>query len=256
MPVVLALLDRPGAMAALRRGLARGRSRLVACRSAAALEPTLQQRWVDAIVLGPQQLQRTVLASFRERYPAVPLLSYGALRADDAHLVLLCHRLGMAAVLVEGVDDPVVGELVARHTATAARRRGLSQAPRLLRLTEPIQAAAWNLLAEVPGVPLPTSEIARRLGCTREHLSRQFGAGGAPNLKRVVNFLRVAAAAELAANPGYDRHAVARLIGFSSASHLQRVCTQITGVPLGTLAGEPTEVILERFARVGMRSRG
>lgn len=256
MPAVLALLDRPGAMVALRRGLSRSRSRLVACRSPAALEPILQQRWVDAVVLGPHQVQRTALASFRERYPAIPLLIYGAWRADDAGLLLSCHRLGMAAVLVEGVDDPVVGDLVARHTATALRRRGLAAAPKLLRLTEEIQLAAWQLLIQVPGSSHQTAGLAEQLGCSREHLSRQFGAGGAPNLKRVVNFLRVLAAAELAANPGYDRHAVARLTGFSSAGHLQRVCLQITGVSLTTLAGERTEAVLGRFVRVGMRSRG
>jgi len=256
MPAVLALLDRPAAMAALRRGLSRGRSRLVACRSPAALEPILQQRWVEAVVLGTQQLQRTALASFRERFPAIPLISYGALRADDADLLLSCHRLGMAAILVEGVDDPVVGDLVTRHTATAARRRGLADAPKLLRLTEAIQLAAWELLVQVPGANHQTAELADQLGCSREHLSRQFGAGGAPNLKRVVNFLRVVAAAELAANPGYDRHAVARLTGFSSAGHLQTVCLQTAGVSLATLVGERTETVLGRFARVGMRSRG
>lgn len=256
MPAVLALLDRPGAMVALRRGLVRGASRLVACRSPAALEPILQQRWVDAVVLGTQQIQRAALAQFRDRYPAIPLLSYGALRADDAELLLSCQRLGLAAVLVEGVDDPVVGDLVGRHTASAARRRGLAEAPRLLRLSEPIQQQAWNLLIRVPGASRQTSDLAAELGCSREHLSRQFGAGGAPNLKRVVNFLRVTAAAELAANPGYDRHTVARLTGFSSAGHLQRVCGQVTGVSLADLVGERTEAVLRRFVRVGMRSRG
>jgi transcriptional regulator GlxA family with amidase domain len=255
LPSVVALLDRPGALVALRRGLAKGRTPLLACRSAAALEPTLQQRWVDAIILGTHQLQRAAVARLRERYPAIPLVGFGALRADDAELLLSCHRMGLAAILVEGVDDPVVGELVARQTATAARRRGLGEAPHLLRLTEPIQLETWRLLMRVPGEGVRTTDLALQLGCSREHLSRQFGAGGAPNLKRVINFLRIVAAAELAANPGYDRHAVARLTGFSSANHLETVATQIAAVPLATLARERLEVVLGRFVRVGMRSR-
>ena len=39
--------------------------------------------------------------------------------------------------------------------------------------------------------------IAQSLDVTREHLSRSFAASGAPNLKRVIDLVRLIAAAEL-----------------------------------------------------------
>jgi AraC-like DNA-binding protein len=256
MPAVLALLDHRGALASLRRGLARGRSPLVACRTAVALEAALTRRWVDAIVLGVRQAQQAGLPALRERFPAIPLVAYGVLRADDADVLVSWQRLGIAAVVVAGVDDAVVGELVARHTASAVRRRALREAPRLLRLTEPIQLLTWEILVEQPGLNLSTAVVAERLGISREHLSRQFGAGGAPNLKRVVDCLRIMAAAELATNPGYDRATVARLAGFTSPAHLHTASKRIAGLGIQELPGKDAEWLLGRFMRVGMRSRG
>ncbi len=256
MPAVLALLDHGGALTALRRGLAGAGTPLVACRTPAALAAALHQRWVDAIVLGVRQAPKAGLSALREQFPAIPLLVYGLLRADDAELLLSWQRLGLAAVVVAGVDDPVVGDLVVRHAASAIRRRALRVAPHLLRLTEPIQLQAWEILLEQPGARLSTSGVAERLGVSREHLSRQFGAGGAPNLKRVVDCLRIMAAAELAANPGYDRHAVSRLAGYTSPGHLDGACRRVTGLSLGELAGQEPAAVLGRFMRVGMRSRG
>ena len=126
----------------------------------------------------------------------------------------------MAAVLVEGVDDAVVGELVRRVSLVASRRRALADAPRLLRLADPLQRQLWDILIDQVDQPVTTADLARRLGVSREHLSRQFGAGGAPNLKRVIDFLRVVAAAQLLRNPGYSVAQVAALLSFSSSSHL------------------------------------
>ena len=74
----------------------------------------------------------------------------------------------------------------------------------MLRLTEPLQQAAWELLLGEVERPVRTTALARRLRVSREHLSRQFGAGGAPNLKRVIDLTRIACAAQLLANPGYS----------------------------------------------------
>lgn len=255
MPVVVALLDRPGATHSLRRGLARGPVSLVTVRSAAGLLATVRQRWTDAVVLGTQQAVKFPLAEFREAFPAIPLLAYGTLRADDGAALTAWHRLGLAGVVVSGVDDAAAGDLVARRTGSAERQRALADAAGALRLTEPIQLAAWRVLLERPGVPMSTAVLASRLGCSREHLSRQFGAGGAPNLKRVIDFLRVVVAAALAANPGYDRRAVASLAGFASPTHLRTTARRLTGVEISALASEGPRGILERFLRVGTRSR-
>mgnify|MGYP003343587304 CR=1 FL=1 len=45
------------------------------------------------------------------------------------------------------------------------------------------------------GGRLFATDVARTLKVSREHLSRQFGAGGAPNIKRVSDLARAATAA-------------------------------------------------------------
>lgn len=256
MPAVLTLLDSPQALAAVRRGLSRGRTPVVAARSPAALRQGLHDRLVDAVVLGPRAAGPADLADLRHRFPSIPIIIFGVLRADDAGSLLLWHRLGVRSAAVEGVDDAVVGEVVSRHTASAIRRAGLAGAPALLRLSEKIQARAWQVLLENPGAPITTEEVARRLAVSREHLSRQFGAGGAPNLKRVIDFLRVVAASELASNPGYDLGRVAALTSFASANHLRATAHRVTGLPLEGCLDRGAEEILSLFVRSGMRSRG
>ncbi len=125
----------------------------------------------------------------------------------------------------------------------------------MLRLTEPLQHAAWELLIAGPGWPPRTIQIARSLGVSREHLSRQFGAGGAPNLKRVADLLTVLAALSLLGNPAYPIPAVARLLGFTTPSHLRAVIRRITGVPAAEAIGLPDREVLSRFVRGGGRSR-
>ena len=68
--------------------------------------------------------------------------------------------------------------------------------------------------------PIRTTTLAKHLEVSREHLSRQFGAGGAPNLKRVIDLTRIACAAQLLANPGYSIPTVVRVLHFASSSHL------------------------------------
>jgi len=158
-------------------------------------------------------------------------------------------------VAVEGVDDPVVGEMVARSSITAARRRALAEAPRMLRLTEPLQRAAWELLLQEVERPVRTTDLARRLQVSREHLSRQFGAGGAPNLKRVIDLTRIACAAQLLANPGYSIPTVVRVLHFASASHLSGTARRIANVPTSGLGGLGPRGVLAAFVRGNTRSR-
>lgn len=255
MPAVAALLDSRAALGNLRRGLARGRRAVLASRSAAGLERTLSTRIVDAIVVGPVAAARHGLETLHDRFPGLPLLVYGAVRADDAATLLRWQQRGLREVAVEGVDDAVVGDLVIRHGCIARRLHALRGAPRLLRLTEPIQLRAWTLLLEAPGAPWTTAEVAEHLGVSREHLSRQFGAGGAPNLKRVIDFLRVVLVAELAANPGIAAGHLSALTGFSTPAHLRSTVRRITGVSLASVAGAAPDTLLQRFVRVGGRSR-
>jgi transcriptional regulator GlxA family with amidase domain len=158
-------------------------------------------------------------------------------------------------IAVEGVDDPVVGDMVIRASVTAERRRALADAPRMLRLTEPLQRSAWSLLLGEVERPVRTTDLARRLKVSREHLSRQFGAGGAPNLKRVIDLTRIACAAQLLANPGYSIPIVAKLLHFASSSHLSGTARRIANVSTRGLGSLGPRGVLQAFVRGNTRSR-
>ncbi len=146
MAAVAALLETRSALLALRRTLPRGGPTVVSCRGLAALRRMLGGRLVDAVVLSPGAILPAELAELRARLPGIPIVGYAAFRPDDGELLLTCRRHAFASVAVEGVDDAVVGDMVARVSLTAERRRALADAPRMLRLTEPLQIAAWDLL--------------------------------------------------------------------------------------------------------------
>ena len=102
---------------------------------------------------------------------------------------------------------------------------------------------------------LSTTELARRLAVSREHLSRQFGAGGAPTLKRVIDLTRIACAAQLLMNPGYSIPTVVRLLHFASSSHLSGTARRIANVSTSGLAALGPRGVLQVFARGNTRSR-
>jgi AraC-like DNA-binding protein len=72
----------------------------------------------------------------------------------------------------------------------------------------------------------------------------------------VADLLSVLAALSLLANPGYRVHQVARLLRFSTPSHLRAMVRRITnlGLPDAQKLGE--REVLGRFLRSGARSRG
>jgi AraC-like DNA-binding protein len=255
MRAIAALLESRRAVQTLRRSVPKGGPQVVSCRGTPALYRLMDQRLVEAVVLAPSRCPLAEVAGFRAIYPAVAVLAYARFRPDDGTLLVECHRTGIRAALVEGVDDPILGEAIARSSLTAERRAGLAAAPRLLRLTEPLQREVWEVLVEEVERPVGTDELAHRFGVSREHLSRQVGAGGAPNLKRLMDLTRTVCAAQLLSNPGYTIQTVVRLLRFTSSSHLSRTARRIVGVPateLGTLA--PRDILL-RFVRGKTRSR-
>jgi len=252
---IAALLESRGALLALRRTLPKGGPGVVSCRTPASLQRMLDRRLVDAIVVAPTPASLPELAELRTRLPGIPVVAYGPFRPDDGELLLACKRHAVASVAVEGVDDPVVGEIVARASVTAERRRALAEGPRVLRLTEPLQRSAWDVLVGEIEQPIRTTTLARRLEVSREHLSRQFGAGGAPNLKRVIDLTRVAGAAQLLANPGYTIPTVVRLLHFASSSHLSSTARRIANVSTAGLGALGPRGVLAAFARGNTRSR-
>jgi len=254
-PVVPAVLGR-SARTALRRALPRSRVRLVACRAPGDLERVVRTRLTDAVVVDARAPGAIpALEHCRIAWPAVPRFVYTAFRPDDGELLRTCLGDAGAIPLVEGVDDAVLADLVLPRTASARRLASLATAPRLLRLTEPLQLRAWAEVLRRSGGRVRTSDVARALRVSREHLSRQFGAGGAPNLKRVIDLARTAAAADLLANPGYSVRAVARILGFASASHLAGAARRVAGVPASGLGRLGAAGVLQALVRGRSRSR-
>jgi AraC-like DNA-binding protein len=254
MPAIAALLESSAALTALRRTLPKGGPNVVSCRSPAALHRLLNERLVDAVVLAPQPGLLPQLTELRIQLPFIPLVAYGPFRPDDGELLLAC-REAVSVIAVEGVDDPVVGEMVARASITAERRRALADGPRVLRLTENLQRAAWDVLLGEVERPIRTGALAGRLRISREHLSRQFGAGGAPNLKRVIDLTRVACAAQLLGNPGYSIPTVVRVLNFASPAHLGNTARRIANVSPGGLGQLGARGVLAAFVRGNTRSR-
>ena len=254
MAAVAALLESRTAVAALRRTLPRGGPGLVSCRGFANLRRLLESRLVDAVVLALTPALLPDLTELRRQLPGVPVVAYAPFRPDDGELLLACRKHAVP-VAVEGVDDAVMGEMVIRGV------RHRRAAPRVGRRTPnaPPHRAAPAVGVGCPvgrsGAALRTSELARRLDVSREHLSRQFGAGGAPNLKRVIDLTRIACAAQLLANPGYSIPTVVRLLHFASSSHLSGTARRIANVPTSGLGGLGPRGVLPAFARGNTRSR-
>jgi len=221
---------------AVKRGYPRQAGSVRLCRTLGAVERLLYLRLVDAVVLDVKAAPEAALA-LPARFPRIPMFVLSALRPDDGALLATCHASGFAGLLVEGVD------------------KALAEAPRLLRLTDRLQLAAWEEVLRRVAVPIKTAQLAAALRVTREHLSRQFAAGGAPNLKRVIDLARAACAADLLGNPGYSVRAVVRILGYASPSHLAGVARRVAGATPQELRTVGPAGVLARFIRGRTRSR-
>lgn len=253
-PVVAVLHPRRDALRALRTGYPRAAGRVALCRTLEALERMLLQRLVDAVVLDAKSAPPGAL-TLPARFPRIPVYALSPFRPDDGDLIARTRAAGVAGLLVEGVDNAVLAEWVAQRTAQRARRRALAEAPRLLRLTDRLQLAAWEEVLRRAAAPVRTGDIAHALRVTREHLSREFGAGGAPNLKRVIDLARTACAADLLANPGYTVRAVVRILGYASPSHLAAASRRVAGATPLELKDLGPAGVLGRFVKGRTRSR-
>lgn len=256
-PTVLAVTARDKVRELLRHAFTRRRSRLVVVRTAEAAGRTLRTELVDAVVTDVcTGLDETwAVAAMARELPSIPFFAFVAPRLADAAVFGRCAALDMADLLVEGVDDAALRELVVPHAFTARFAAALRGAHAVLGLDAPLQQGAWEAIVLAAGRPVRTDEIAAVLGVTREHLSRSFAASGAPNLKRVIDLVRLIAAAELAKNPGYDLVDVATVLGFASPSHLASTAERVAGIRAASLTRLRTQDLLARFRQGRSRSR-
>jgi transcriptional regulator GlxA family with amidase domain len=196
------------------------------------------------------------VASRAREFPSVPFFGLAVLRTAEGPALAQCAEFEFADVLVDGVDDGAARELVTRASFSARFARALDCPPPALALDSPLQRAAWRFVVSHAGMPVRTSALAESVRVTREHLSRSFAADGAPNLKRIIDLVRLIAAAELSKNPGYDVRDVANVLAFASSSHLSSTAMRIVGSKPASLARLRTIDLVERFVKGHRRSRG
>ena len=257
-PLIVLYTTRERARTLMRGAFPRRRARLVMTRTPDELDAAFRVALVDAAVVdlasaGEETWRAAALA---REFPSVPFYGLCALRASEAPALAQCAALDFADVLVESVDDAVFRELVLRNAFSTRFALALGSPPAPLALDTPLQQAAWRGIVAWAGRPVRTQLLADAIGVTREHLSRTFAADGAPNLKRVIDLVRLIAAAELAKNPGYDVRDVAAVLDFASSSHLSSTAQRVVGTKPASLARLRAVDLVERFTRGHGRSRG
>ena len=257
-PLIVLHTTRERARVLVRAAFPRRRARLLLARTAEELESFFRTALVDAAVvdLAAAGDDTWRAAGLAREFPSVPFFGLCALRASEAPALAQCASLDFADVLVESVDDAVCRDVVMRHAFSNRFAIALHKPPPLLELDTPLQQGAWRCIVAWSGRPVRTQLLADALGVTREHLSRTFAASGAPNLKRVIDLVRLIAAAELAKNPGYDVRDVAAVLDFASSSHLSSTAQRIVGTRPASLARLRAVDLIDRFTKGHGRSRG
>jgi AraC-like DNA-binding protein len=257
IPLVVVHTRRERARALLRNAFPRRKGRLVFARSTEEVALALQTSLVDAVVVdiaaGPEEAFKA--SALAGDYPTAAFFGVTPLRAGDTSALADTAHREFAGVIIEGVDDSVARSLVMRAAFSSRFARALEHPPSSLGLDAPLQRQVWRMVVAHGGRPVRTSVLASELGVTREHLSRSFAANGSPNLKRVIDLVRMIAAAELAKNPGLDLRDVARVLGFASPSHLSTTALRIAGTKPASLTRLRAVDLFERFARGNGRSR-
>jgi AraC-like DNA-binding protein len=257
LPTLLVHLERERARSLVRGGFPRRRWKIISARSSEEVESVFRRTLVDAalIDLGAPDDNTWKAAAFAAEFPSTPFFGLVPLRPSDAPAVARSAALGFIDVLVDGIDDNAARDLILPHAFSTRFRAALGEPPHVLGLTTPLQRSAWDVIIAHSGRPVTTRELAKTIGLSREHLSRNFARPGAPNLKRVIDLVRLIAAAELAKNPGHDIRDIARILDFASSSHLAVTAQRIFGTRPASLARLRTTDLIDRFAQGRTRSR-
>lgn len=251
-PLVVAYAPRERTRAWVKRIAGKRLGRLALARTVKEFSETFRKELVDAALVDVGAADGTERsAALALEYPSVAFFAVTSFRAADGPAVARCAELEFADVLVEGVDEAVFRDLLARHGYSARFASALGSPPPLLSLDSSLQRAAWQFIVASGGRPIRTSALASSLGLTREHLSRSFGSGGAPTLKRLIDLVRLLSAAELAKNPGHDVADVARVLKFSSSAHLSLTTQRLIGRRPSSLAAMRGVDVIERFSQGG-----
>jgi AraC-like DNA-binding protein len=257
LPTLVVHLQREKARALVRGAFPRRKWKIISTRTAEELDGVFRRVLIDAAIidLGSPDEDTWKAASFAAEFPSAPFFAIMPLRASDTPAAARSTGLGFIDLIVEGIDENAARDLVHPHAFSTRFRQALGEPPQTLGLSTPLQRAAWDVIVAHSGRPVTTKELAATVGLSREHLSRNFAKPGAPNLKRVIDLVRLIAAAELAKNPGHDIRDIARILDFASSSHLAVTAQRIFGTRPASLARLRTTDLIDRFAQGRTRSR-
>lgn len=275
---ILSYTQRERARSLVRSAFPKRKWRVVAVRDSAEFSAAIRRTLIDAALVdigsplalatsspngsstgagnGPGTEETWKIAALAQEFPSAPFFAITPLRATDAPAVARCTALEFCDVIADGIDEPVARDLVAPQTFSARFYAALVIPPPALRLETPMQLRTWRAILAGAGRPIRTSALAGAAGVSREHLSRNFSTPGSPNLKRVIDLVRMIGAAELAKNPGLDIRDVARILGFASSSHLAVTAQRVLGTRPASLSRLRTIDLIERFVQGRTRSRG
>jgi len=257
LPSIVAFVPRDRARALVKDAFPRRRCRIVFARGANEFSDAFRNDLIDAAivdVVSPHDDTWAVAALARE-FPSAPFFALASMRAAEGPAVAQCADLEFADVLVEGIDEGCARDIVFKRGFSTRFAHALRSPPPALALTTTVQQRAWEYIVAHAGRRVRTVNLARRIGVTREHLSRTFAADNSPNLKRVIDLVRLLAAAELSKNPGYDIRDVATVLDFASSSHLSSTAQRIVGTKPASLARLRSVDLIQRFVRGHGRSR-
>ena len=279
LPTLIVYTPRERARAFVRAAFPRRRWKVVAVRDVGEFRSTLRRILVDAALVDigspaaatsaggeatgalAAQAAHTSddtwkIAALAQEFPTAPFFGITPLRTTDAPAIARSASLEFCDILADGIDDTVARDLVGPRTFSARFAAALSDPPAGLGLKTEMQLATWRSILSSAGRPVRTAALAREVGVTREHLSRHFSLPGAPNLKRVIDLVRMIGAAELAKNSGLDVRDIARILGFASSSHLAVTAQRVLGTRPASLSRLRTIDLIERFTQGRTRSRG
>lgn len=247
---IVALCKRDRARQLVRAAFPRRRAHVISAKSAADVEEQLVKELVDAVIIDAgagDDAQRLIARA--DEFQSIPFVLITTLLPANAPLVAQATDAGVCDVIIEGIDDVAARDLVSRRAFSTRFERALSSPPPLLHLETPLQMAVWQSVVKRAGRPVRTDQLAKELSVSREHLSRSFAVGQAPTLKKVIDLVRVLAAAELSKNAGYDVRDVAEVLGFASSSHLSSTTQRLVGAKASSLSRLRAMDLLERFQR-------
>ena len=149
LPTVVAFGIRERARDVLKRGFPRRRGRLTLVRTRDETLAALRESLTDAVIVDLAHAgdEHWAVAALAREFPSIPFLALAPLRpAELPHIARACGEFEFADVLVEGMEDTMLRELVLPMSFSVRFAESLLDADNALGLTGDLQRAVWRLV--------------------------------------------------------------------------------------------------------------